>query len=49
MAEYYSAKGDWPTDNAGAGLASDTDIKGNNVTSVTVGGQWRDHDPLHRA
>ena len=37
VAEYYSSKGDWPTDNVGAGLAVDTDIKGNNVTSVGVG------------
>jgi type IV pilus assembly protein PilA len=39
IAEYYSSVGSWPLgSNAGAGLATDTDIKGNNVTSVTVGG-----------
>jgi type IV pilus assembly protein PilA len=37
VAEYYSSQGAWPTSNALAGVASATDIKGNNVTSVTVG------------
>jgi type IV pilus assembly protein PilA len=37
VAEYYSSQGAWPTTNAMAGLATDTDIKGNNVTSVAVG------------
>jgi type IV pilus assembly protein PilA len=36
VAEYYSSQGAWPTNNALAGVASATDIKGNNVTSVTV-------------
>ena len=38
VAEYYSAQGSWPSSNAQAGLADATDISGNNVTSVTVGG-----------
>jgi type IV pilus assembly protein PilA len=37
VAEYYSANGAWPTTNAMAGIATNTDIKGNNVTSVTIG------------
>jgi type IV pilus assembly protein PilA len=37
VAEYYSAKGAWPSTNDMAGLAADADIKGNNVTSVGVG------------
>ena len=37
VAEYYSSIGAWPVDNTGAGLATNTNIKGNNVTSVTVG------------
>ena len=37
VAETFSAKGAFPADNAAAGLALATDIKGNNVTSVTVG------------
>src|SRR5688500_3584259 len=36
VAEYYSSQGAWPATNAMAGVASATDIKGNNVTSVTV-------------
>jgi type IV pilus assembly protein PilA len=37
VAEYYSSSGIWPTSNAQAGLAVDTDIRGNNVASVGVG------------
>ena len=38
VAEYYSAKGAWPgRRTTPAGIAAATDIKGNNVTSVTVG------------
>jgi type IV pilus assembly protein PilA len=37
VTEFYSAKGVWPVTNIEAGLATETDIKGNNVTSVTVG------------
>ena len=37
VAEYYSSVGVWPSDNITAGLATNTDISGNNVTSVTVG------------
>jgi type IV pilus assembly protein PilA len=37
VAETFSAKGAFPANNADAGLAVATDIKGNNVTSVTVG------------
>jgi type IV pilus assembly protein PilA len=36
-AEYYSANNAWPSGNTQAGVATATDIKGNNVTSVTVG------------
>ena len=36
VTEYYSSQGKFPTDNASAGLATDTDIKGNAVKSVTV-------------
>src|SRR5690606_19663388 len=38
VSEYYSSQGAWPTDNAEAGIAAATTIEGNNVTSVTVGG-----------
>ena len=37
VAEYYSSEAAWPTSNTEAGLATATDIKGNNVQSVTVG------------
>ncbi len=37
VSEYFASQGAWPTTNAQAGLATNTDIKGNNVTSVTVG------------
>ncbi|MEP7182569.1 MAG: pilin [Betaproteobacteria bacterium] len=37
VAEYYSSQAAWPTTNDKAGIATATDIKGNNVTSVTVG------------
>ena len=37
VAETFSAKGAFPANNADAGLALAADIKGNNVTSVTVG------------
>ena len=36
VTEYFSSQGKFPTDNASAGLATNTDIKGNAVTSVTV-------------
>jgi type IV pilus assembly protein PilA len=38
VAEYYSSQGAWPATNAMAGIAAAADIKGNNVTSVTVAG-----------
>jgi len=38
VTEYYSSQGNFPTNNASAGLANDTDIKGNAVTKVTVTG-----------
>ena len=38
VAEYYSSQAAWPTSNALAGIATDTDINGNNVTSVGVAG-----------
>lgn len=37
VAEFYSAKGVWPTSNTEAGLADKADIKGNNVSSIEVG------------
>ena len=37
VAEFQSSQGSFPTSNAMAGLSSPTDIRGNNVTSVTVG------------
>jgi type IV pilus assembly protein PilA len=37
VSEYFATQGVWPTDNAMAGLAVNTNISGNNVTSVTVG------------
>jgi len=36
VAETYAANGAFPADNATAGLSTATDIKGNNVVSVTV-------------
>ena len=36
VAEYASSQGSYPDDNTVAGLAADTDIKGNAVTSVNV-------------
>lgn len=36
LTEYYSSKGEWPTDNAAAGIATAASIKGNAVRSVTV-------------
>jgi len=37
VTEYYSDKGEWPTTNTQAGLATDASITGNAVTKVTVG------------
>ncbi|WP_334180692.1 pilin [Pseudomonas nitroreducens] len=36
VTEYYSSNNAMPTNNAAAGLATSTDIKGNAVTSVAV-------------
>ena len=36
VTEYFSSQGKFPTNNASAGLAAATAIKGNAVTSVTV-------------
>ncbi len=36
VAEHYMSNGNWPNDNADAGMSAAADIKGNNVTSVTV-------------
>jgi len=36
VAEYYSTKASWPANNAAAGLASASSIKGTAVDSVTV-------------
>ena len=36
LSEYRSSQNAWPANNSDAGLATATDIKGNNVTSVTV-------------
>jgi len=36
ISEYVQSEGDFPTDNAEAGLAASTDITGNDVTSVEV-------------
>lgn len=38
VTEYYSSEGDWPSDNAAAGIAQASSIKGNAVDSVTVDG-----------
>lgn len=37
VTEYYSSKGNFPSTNASAGLASATSIKGNAVSKVEVG------------
>ena len=37
VSEFVSANNAWPTTNTSAGVAADTDIKGNAVTKVTVG------------
>lgn len=36
VTEYFSSKGEWPTNNAAAGVASASSISGNAVKSVTV-------------
>ena len=36
VTEYYSSQGKFPSNNSSAGLATNTDIKGNAVKSVTV-------------
>ncbi len=36
VTETYSSTGSWPTNNAGAGVDTPANIKGNAVTSVTV-------------
>ena len=36
VTEYFSSKGEWPANNAAAGIATAASIKGNAVTSVTV-------------
>ncbi|HGJ8625074.1 TPA: pilin, partial [Neisseria gonorrhoeae] len=36
VTEYYLNNGEWPKDNASAGVASPSDIKGKYVESVTV-------------
>lgn len=36
VTEYFSSKGEWPSDNAAAGIASAASITGNAVRSVTV-------------
>jgi len=38
VSEYFSSQAGWPANNAMAGIATNTDIRGNNVTSVTVAG-----------
>lgn len=37
VTEYYADKGEFPKNNADAGVAAATDIKGKYVTSVTIG------------
>ena len=37
VTEFFSSQGHFPGSNTSAGLATDTDIKGNAVTKVTVG------------
>jgi|SRR5690606_24740332 len=36
VTEYYSSNGEWPTDNAAAGITSAASITGNAVTQVSV-------------
>jgi type IV pilus assembly protein PilA len=36
VSEFYSSQNAWPANNDDAGIAAAADIKGNNVTSVTV-------------
>ncbi|XID75167.1 pilin [Alkanindiges sp. WGS2144] len=38
VTEAFSSRGEWPTNNAAAGLPAAASIKGNAVRSVTVGG-----------
>jgi len=38
LAEYYSSEAKYPANNAAAGLQAPGDIKGNNVTGITVTG-----------
>ncbi|MCJ8340483.1 MAG: pilin [Pseudomonadales bacterium] len=38
VVEYFASAGVFPANNASAGLPTNTDISGNAVTSVTVGG-----------
>jgi type IV pilus assembly protein PilA len=40
ITEYYSDKGEWPKDNAAAGIASSELITGNAVRSVAVDGSY---------
>lgn len=37
VGEYLASKGNWPSSNASAGIASGGSITGNAVTSVTIG------------
>jgi len=37
VTEYFSSQGTWPATNSAAGIAAASSIKGNAVTSVTVG------------
>ena len=37
VSEFYASKGSFPASNASAGIATDTSIAGNAVTSVAVG------------
>ncbi|TVQ87442.1 MAG: pilin [Chromatiaceae bacterium] len=36
VTEFYASSGEWPGDNAAAGLADPEDIRGNAVKSITV-------------
>lgn len=36
VTEFFSSQGHWPTNNTSAGLAANSDIKGNSVKTVTV-------------
>lgn len=38
VTEFYTSKGQFPTNNTSAGLAAPSSIQGNNVDSVTVAG-----------